>query len=125
MESPRANCFSRGRSAMLAAMKSPRFGSALLFVAAFALRAAAAAPLPAVVDYAGQHADGRVAFSFNAGAYQGDLSSLPIGVFDSGIGGLTVLEAIYQLDAFNNETHAPGADGKPVRSLRDFRVVAK
>jgi glutamate racemase len=98
---------------MLTGMKSPRFGLALLFVAAFPLRAAAAAPLPALVDYAGKHADGRVAFSFNASAYEGDLSSLPIGVFDSGIGGLTVLEAIYQLDAFNNETHAPGADGKP------------
>ena len=36
----------------------------------------------------------------------------PIGVFDSGTGGLTVLEAMLTLDAFNNETGKPGADGK-------------
>ena len=42
-----------------------------------------------------------------------DYSRLPIGVFDSGIGGLTVFNAILQLDEFNNKTHAPGADGVP------------
>jgi glutamate racemase len=89
-----------------------RFGAGITLAVAFGLRASAG-PLPAIVDYAAKHVDGRVAFTFNAAAYQGDLSSLPIAVFDSGIGGLTVLEAIYQLDAFNNETHAPGADGKP------------
>jgi len=93
-------------------MKLPRLGPALLLAASFTLPATAATS-PAVVDYAAQQADGRAAFTFNAAAYQGDLSSLPIGVFDSGIGGLTVLEAIYQLDAYNNETHVPGADGKP------------
>ncbi|MEF3019472.1 hypothetical protein V3478_33485, partial [Pseudomonas aeruginosa] len=31
----------------------------------------------------------------------------PIGVFDSGTGGLTVLEAMLTLDAFNNETGKP------------------
>ena len=40
----------------------------------------------------------------------------PIGVFDSGTGGLTVLEAMLNLDAFNNKTGKPGADGIP-----DFR----
>lgn len=85
--------------------------SALLAVAWSAT--ATAGPLPVIVDYAAQHADGRGAYTFNAASYQGDLSSLPIGVFDSGIGGLTVLEAIYQLDAFHNDTHAPGADGRP------------
>jgi glutamate racemase len=35
-----------------------------------------------------------------------------VGVFDSGTGGLTVLEAMLTLDAFNNETGKPGADGK-------------
>ncbi|MCX6200879.1 MAG: hypothetical protein NTW77_01405, partial [Bacteroidetes bacterium] len=34
-------------------------------------------------------------------------TSLPIGVFDSGTGGLTVLEALLTLDAFNNETGKP------------------
>jgi len=45
--------------------------------------------------------------------YQRQMRSLPIGVFDSGIGGLTVLESILQLDAFDNVTHEPGADGRP------------
>jgi len=39
-------------------------------------------------------------------------TNAPIGVFDSGTGGLTVLEAMLTLDAFNNETGKPGADGK-------------
>ena len=44
---------------------------------------------------------------------KGDRASLPIGVFASGIGGLTVLEAILKIDAYDNETLQPGADGKP------------
>jgi glutamate racemase len=93
-------------------MKLPRLGTVLLLAASFALVATAATP-PAIVEHVAQQTDVRAAFTFNAASYQGDLSALPIGVFDSGIGGLTVLEAIYQLDAFNNETHAPGADGRP------------
>lgn len=45
--------------------------------------------------------------------YTNEMNGLPIGVFDSGIGGLTVLEAIIQLDAFNNTTYEPGPDGRP------------
>jgi glutamate racemase len=45
--------------------------------------------------------------------YEGDIKALPIGVFDSGIGGLTVLAAILELDAFNNITGEAGADGRP------------
>lgn len=71
--------------------------------------------LPAIVDHASSHADGRAPYSFDADAFSGDLKTLPIGVFDSGIGGLTVLEAILALDAFSNDTLQPGADGK-----RDF-----
>jgi len=41
------------------------------------------------------------------------LKTLPIGVFDSGIGGLTVLSSLLSLDSFNNSTHQPGADGRP------------
>jgi len=59
------------------------------------------------------HADGDAAFSFNRSDYEGDPSQLPIGVFDSGIGGLTVLEAILKLDAFHNENLKPGPDGRP------------
>jgi glutamate racemase len=59
--------------------------------------------------------DGRAAFTFDATAWRDAdaVRRLPIGVFDSGIGGLTVLEAILQLDAFNNRTLQPGADGVP------------
>lgn len=41
------------------------------------------------------------------------MHTLPIGVFDSGIGGLTVLSEIVKLDRFNNITHASGPDGIP------------
>lgn len=37
---------------------------------------------------------------------------LPIGVFDSGIGGLTVLDAIVNFDGYNNKTLNLGADGE-------------
>ncbi len=47
------------------------------------------------------------------GRYATGTRELPIGVFDSGIGGLTVLAAILQLDAYNNVTHQPGRDGHP------------
>ncbi len=52
------------------------------------------------------------AFQFNASAYASDTRNFPIGVFDSGIGGLTVLEAILGLDQFNNQTLQPQPDGK-------------
>ncbi len=43
--------------------------------------------------------------------YPKDRNSLPLGVFDSGTGGLTVLEAMLSLDEFNNKTGKSGADG--------------
>jgi glutamate racemase len=51
-------------------------------------------------------------------------SKLPIGVFDSGTGGLTVLEAMLTLDAFDNETGKPGADGKPDFDKEYFQYLA-
>ncbi len=66
-----------------------------------------------VVDHAVAHADGLAPVSFERAAYEGELRDLPIGVFDSGIGGLTVLEAILALDAFDNASLQPGADGVP------------
>lgn len=68
-----------------------------------------------VIAHANAHPDGRAPFTFDVSAYRADTRSLPIGVFDSGIGGLTVLEAILALDAFDNDTLQPGADGR-----RDF-----
>jgi glutamate racemase len=44
-------------------------------------------------------------------------SKLPIGIFDSGTGGLTVFDAIVNFDKYNNETHAYSHDGD---STRDF-----
>lgn len=43
--------------------------------------------------------------------YPAQRAVLPIGVFDSGTGGLTVLEAMLSLDEFNNKTGEPGSDG--------------
>ena len=51
-------------------------------------------------------------------------TSLPIGVFDSGTGGLTVLEALLTLDAYNNETGKPGPDGKLDFSKEYFQYLA-
>ena len=44
----------------------------------------------------------------------------PIGVFDSGTGGLTVLEKLLAADAFDNVTGEQVADGKPDFSAEDF-----
>ena len=71
---------------------------------------AALAPL---IAHVAAHRDGRAPASLDFAALQGDRTQLPIGVFDSGIGGLTVLEAILSLDTFNNRTLQPGADGVP------------
>ena len=49
-------------------------------------------------------------------SYPDQDKSLPIGVFDSGTGGLTVLKSILDHDWNQNSTHAPGSDG-----LRDFQ----
>lgn len=57
-------------------------------------------------------------------AQQSNKKALPIGVFDSGTGGLTVLEAMLTLDAFNNVTGKPGADGKPDFDKEYFQYLA-
>lgn len=68
-----------------------------------------------LVSHARAHPDGRAAFSFDASAWQStdETRRMPVGVFDSGIGGLTVLESLLTLDAFHNDTLQPGADGTP------------
>lgn len=40
-------------------------------------------------------------------------ATLPIGVFDSGTGGLTVLDELVNFDKYNNDSYATGKDGKP------------
>lgn len=51
-------------------------------------------------------------------------AKLPIGVFDSGTGGLTVLQAMLTLDAFNNVTGLPGADGIPDFTGEQYQYLA-
>lgn len=76
---------------------------------------AVAAHAADLIEHARANADGKAAFSFDATAWSDAEATrhLPIGVFDSGIGGLTVLEALLTLDAFHNDTLQPGADGVP------------
>ncbi len=64
------------------------------------------------VEHARQNPDGKTAFTFDLSAWSNDWRNLPIGVFDSGIGGLTVQEAILSLDAFHNDSYAPGSDDR-------------
>jgi glutamate racemase len=64
------------------------------------------------IQHTQSNSDGRAAFSVDLKAWSDDSSDLPIGVFDSGIGGLTVQEAIYALDAFDNNNYSPRSDGK-------------
>ncbi|MFM9148622.1 MAG: glutamate racemase [Verrucomicrobiota bacterium] len=69
--------------------------------------------LDRVVSHARSHPEGDAPASFRASDYRGELRDLPIGVFDSGVGGLTVLEAIKAHDRHDNRTGAEGADGVP------------
>jgi glutamate racemase len=48
----------------------------------------------------------------------------PVGVFDSGTGGLTVLEKILSLDAFDNASGAQTPDGVPDFAAEDFQYLA-
>ena len=58
-------------------------------------------------------------FYFDFKANDGISSSLPIGMFDSGTGGLTVLHALVNFDKFNNSTKEflPAGDG-----INDFKT---
>jgi glutamate racemase len=70
-------------------------------------------PLAVAIGHAKAHPKGDVPASFVAADYRGDLRDLPIGVFDSGVGGLTVLEALKAHDRHDNRTGKEGADGVP------------
>ena len=86
------------------------------WVAAAASVGTAAEPSAPIVDAVVRHAlsspDGSAAFTFVPGDFTATTRDLPIGVFDSGIGGLTVLEAILAADAFDNRTLKPVPDGR-------------
>jgi glutamate racemase len=85
---------------------------ALLCLLAAVLRATDD-PLAVAMGHAKAHPQGDVPASFVAADYRGDLRDLPIGVFDSGVGGLTVLEALKAHDRHDNRTGKEGADGVP------------
>ncbi len=51
-------------------------------------------------------------FYINFKTYPRHDARLPVGIFDSGTGGLTVLDAILNSDNFNNKTHKKKKDGK-------------
>lgn len=50
--------------------------------------------------------------------------SLPIGIFDSGTGGLTVLDALLRFDRFDNGDHSPGSDKEADFSREKFIYLA-
>jgi glutamate racemase len=64
------------------------------------------------IDQAARPAYQGAPFTFDRNDFNEDTRGLPIGVFDSGIGGLTVMEAILSSDAFDNETLEPTPDGR-------------
>jgi glutamate racemase len=66
-----------------------------------------------LVAHAPRESDTSAAYTFDANQFRVANSDLPIGVFDSGIGGLTVLEAILTIDSFDNDSLVPKADGQP------------
>ena len=56
-------------------------------------------------------------FYTDLNSYKIKNAKLPIGIFDSGTGGLTVLDAIVNFDKFNNTDHSYSVEGD---SIRDF-----
>ena len=58
------------------------------------------------------------------GQYPTSRNELPIGVFDSGTGGLTVLDAIVRFDEYDNELRALGADNLGDFVHEDFIYLA-
>jgi glutamate racemase len=63
-------------------------------------------------------------FILAAAAFGAAPREKPIGVFDSGTGGLTVLEAMIALDGFDNRTGLPGGDGVPDFSGEAYQYLA-
>jgi glutamate racemase len=55
-------------------------------------------------------------YSVDFNIYKSRVDYLPVGVFDSGTGGLTVLNALLEYDEHTNQSKTKGADGVP-----DFR----
>jgi glutamate racemase len=56
--------------------------------------------------------------------YPQNRKELPIGIFDSGTGGLTVFDAIVNFDKFNNSTKKAGSDGEIDFNKESFIYLA-
>lgn len=56
-------------------------------------------------------------FYLDAKSYRSQRDGLPIGVFDSGTGGLTVLDAIVNFDRYDNDSHTYRKNGDGVRDF--------
>src|SRR5205809_1075692 len=69
-----------------------RLTTAIVFWCLCASYCLAADDLPLIIDHVASHRAPSSVASVPWDRYAGDLRPLPIGVFDSGIGGLTVLE---------------------------------
>lgn len=54
-----------------------------------------------------------ICFGLVWAGFSGFASDAPIGVFDSGIGGMTVLEKMLTMDLYDNVTHERKSDGRP------------
>jgi hypothetical protein len=85
----------------------------LAFAAPLAAWQATDPVMQRAVDHQKAHPAGDAAATFVQADYTGDLRTLPVGVFDSGVGGLTVLEALKTFDMHDNASGNPGADGLP------------
>lgn len=69
-------------------------------------------------------ADSNSVYYANFNEYPYARTTLPIGMFDSGTGGLTVLEQFLALDLFNNQTNQEGSDGIPDFAAESFIYLA-
>ncbi len=65
-----------------------------------------------------------VVLSLLTGCKNSDQGALPIGMFDSGTGGLTVLEQFLAMDSFNNKTGEENPDGLPDFAGENFVYLA-
>ncbi len=95
--------------------RAGRFAAACLAALTLTSLQAHADTPQALIEHAAQHPAGDTPCSFDRALFDQPLANLPVGVFDSGIGGLTVLDALLRLDVFDNNTLQPKTDG-----LRDF-----
>ena len=63
-------------------------------------------------------------FFVNFDGYPKGYNNLPIGIFDSGTGGLTILDALVKFDQYKNTTQLPGNDGVPDFTKEKFIYLA-